>query len=109
MATYLEYLSFKSCLPWYKRILFPLLLNKKEYDEYIRITTEEKTELDEARDYYFFCWNEYMKNPTYQTKASMEQARDIVKMYLRKENRYYEDTYRSNEDVNYLLRRNILV
>ena len=109
MATYLEYLSFKSCLPWYKRILFPLFLNKKEYDEYIRITTEEKTELDEARDHYFFCWNEYMKNPTYQTKASMEQARDIVKMYLRQENRYYEDTYRSNEDVNYLLRRNILV
>jgi hypothetical protein len=50
-----------------------------------------------------------MKNPTYQTKTSMEQARDIVKMYLRKENKYYEDTYRSNEDVNYLLRRNILV
>ena len=109
MATYLEYLSFKSCLPWYKRILFPLFLNKKEYDEYIRITTEEKTELDVARDIYFYHWNEYMKNPTYQTKVSMEQARDIVKMYLRQENRYYEDTYRSNEDVNYLLRRNILI
>ena len=110
MATYLEYLSFKSCLPWYKRILFPLFLNKKEYDEYIRITTEEKTELDEARDRYFFCWNEYMKNPTYQTKASMEWARDIVKMYLRQENKYYEDnTYRSDEDVNYLLKRNLLV
>ena len=109
MATYLEYLSFKSCLPWYKKILFPLFLNKKEYDEYIRITKEEKTELDEARDHYFFCWNEYMKNSTYQTKVSMEQARDIVKMYLRRENRYYEDTYRLNEDVNYLLRRNILI
>ena len=109
MATYLEYLSFKNCLPWYKRILFPIFLNKEEYKEYIRITTEEKTELDKARDYYFFCWNEYMKNQTYQTKVSMERARDIVKMYLSQENRYYEDTYRSNEDINYLLRRNILV
>lgn len=109
MATYLEYLSFKSCLPWYKRILFPLFLNKKEYDEYIRITTEEKSDLDVARDIYFYHWNEYMKNPTYQTKKDMEWARSNVEMMLRLEERYYEDTYRSNEDVNYLLRRNILV
>lgn len=50
-----------------------------------------------------------MKNPTYDTKKSMELARDVVKVNLRQENRYYEDSYRSNEDVNYLLRRNILV
>jgi hypothetical protein len=109
MAAYFDYLSFKSCLPWYKRIMFPLFLNKKEYDEYIRIITEEKTELDEARDHYLFCWNEYMKNPTYQTKASMEQARNIVKMYLRQENKYYENTPRPNKNVNYLLRRTILI
>lgn len=109
MATYLEYLSFKNRLPWYKKILFPLFLNKKECEECIRLVTEEKSELDEARDYYFFCWNEYMKNPTYETKKSMELAKEIVEINLRQENRYYEDTYRSNEDVNYLLRRNILV
>lgn len=109
MATYLEYLSFKSCLPWYKKILFPLFLNKEEYDEYTRIVTEEKTELDEARDYYFFCWNEYMKNPSYETKRNMEWAKGNVEMFLRKENKYYEDSYRPNEDVNHLLRGNILL
>ena len=109
MATYLEYLSFKNRLSWYKKILFPLFLNKKECEEYIRIITEEKSELDEARDYYFFCWNEYMKNPTYETKKNMELAKEIVEINLSQENRYYEDTYRSNEDVNYLLKRNILV
>ena len=71
--------------------------------------TEKRSELDEARDYYFFCWNEYMKNPTYETKKSMEIANEIVKINLRQENRYYEDTYRSNEDTNYLLKRNIIV
>lgn len=109
MATYLEYLSFKNRLPWYKKILFPLFLNKNEREECIRLVTEEKSELDEARDYYFFCWNEYMKNPTYDTKKSMESARDVVEIILSQENRYYEDSYRSNEDVNYLLKRNILV
>lgn len=109
MATYLEYLKFKNRLPWYKKILLPLFLNKKEREECIRIITEEKSELDEARDYYFFCWNEYMKNPTYDTKKNMELAKEIVEINLRRENRYYEDTYRSNEDVNYLLKRNILV
>ena len=86
-----------------------MFLNKKEREECIRLVTEEKSELDKARDYYFFCWNEYMKNPTYDTKKNMELARDVVEMILRQENRYYEDSYRSNEDVNYLLRRNILV
>ena len=109
MATYLEYLTFKNRLPWYKKILFPLFLNKKECEEYIRIMTEERSELDEARDYYFFCWNEYMKNPTYETKKRMEMAKDIVKIILSQENRYYEDSYRSNEDVNYLLKRDIIV
>ena len=109
MATYLEYLKFKNHLPWYKKILFPLFLNKKECEEYIRIMTEEKSELDEARDYYFFCWNEYMKSPTYETKKRMEMAKDVVKIILSQENRYYEDTYRSNEDTNYLLKRDIIV
>ena len=103
MATYLEYLSFKSCLPWYKKILFPLFLNKEEHDEYTRLITEEKTELDEARDCYFFFWNEYMKNPTYETERNMKYAEEYVKMLLREENKYYEDPYRSNEDVNYLM------
>ena len=35
----------------------------------------------------------------------MELAKEIVDINLRRENRYYEDTYRSNEDVNYLLKR----
>ena len=109
MATYLEYLSFKNRLPWYKKILFPLFLNKKERDECIRILTEEKSELDDARDYYFFCWNEYMKSPTYETKKRMEMAKDVVKVILTQENRYYEDSYRSNEDTNYLLKRDIIV
>ena len=109
MATYLEYLTFKNHLPWYKKILFPLFLNKKECEEYIRIMTEERSELDEARDYYFFCWNEYMKSPTYETKKRMEMAKDVVKIILSQENRYYEDTYRSNEDTNYLLKRDIIV
>ena len=65
--------------------------------------------MDEARDYYFFCWNEYMKNPTYETKKSTEIADEIVKINLRQENRYYEDAYRSNEDVNYWLKRDIIV
>ena len=109
MATYLEYLTFKDHLPWYKKILFPLFLNKKECEEYIRIMTEKRSELDEARDYYFFCWNEYMKSPTYETKKRMEMAKDVVKVILSQENRYYEDTYRSNEDTNYLLKRDIIV
>ena len=109
MATYLEYLSFKNRLPWYKKILFPLFLNKKECEEYIRIMTEKRSELDEARDYYFFCWNEYMKSPTYETKKRMEMAKDVVKVILSQENRYYEDSYRSNEDTNYLLKRDIIV
>lgn len=86
MATYLEYISFKNCLPWYKKILFPLFLNKKEYDEYIRITTEEKTELDEARDCAYFAWESYMKNPyDYASKKNWEYARDLVYMLMRKE------------------------
>ena len=48
-----------------------------------------------------------MKNPTYETKKNMELAKEIVEINLRRENRYYEDTYRSNEDANYLLRKNI--
>lgn len=71
--------------------------------------TEKRSELDEARDYYFFCCNEYMKSPTYETKKRMEMAKDVVKIILSQENRYYEDTYRSNEDVNYLLKRDIIV
>ena len=109
MATYLECLTFKNRLPWYKKILFPLFLNKKECEEYIRIMTEKRSELDEARDYYFFCWNEYMKSPTYETKKRMEMAKDVVKIILSQENRYYEDSYRSNEDTNYLLKRDIIV
>ena len=109
MATYLECLTFKNRLPWYKKILFPLFLKKKECEEYIRIMTEKRSELDEARDYYFFCWNEYMKSPTYETKKRMEMAKDVVKIILSQENRYYEDTYRSNEDTNYLLKRDIIV
>ena len=109
MATYLECLTFKNRLPWYKKIMFPLFLNKKECEEYIRIMTEKRSELDEARDYYFFCWNEYMKSPTYETKKRMEMAKDVVKVILSQENRYYEDTYRSNEDTNYLLKRDIIV
>ena len=109
MATYLECLTFKNRLPWYKKILFPLFLNKKECEEYIRIMTEKRSELDKARDYYFFCWNEYMKSPTYETKKRMEMAKDVVKIILSQENRYYEDTYRSNEDVNYWLKRDIIV
>ena len=58
---------------------------------------------------YFFCCNEYMKSPTYATKKRMEMAKDVVKIILSQENRYYEDTYRSNEDVNYLLKRDIIV
>ena len=86
MATYLEYLSFKASLPWYKRILFPLFLNKKEYDEYIRITTEEKSELDEARDYAYFTWEIYMKDPyDYISKRNWECAKDYVYMLMRKE------------------------
>ena len=86
MATYLEYLSFKSCLPWYKRILFPLFLNKKEYDEYIRIITEEKSELDEARDYAYFTWEIYMKYPyDYTSKRNWERAKDYVYMLMKKE------------------------
>ena len=46
-----------------------------------------------------------MKNPIYETKKNMELAKEIVEINLRQENRYYEDTYRSNEDVNYLLKR----
>ena len=109
MATYLECLTFKNRLPWYKKIMFPLFLNTKECEEYIRIMTEKRSELDEARDYYFFCWNEYMKSPTYETKKRMEMAKDVVKIILSQENRYYEDTYRSNEDTNYLLKRDIIV
>ena len=109
MATYLECLTFKNRLPWYKKIMFPLFLNKKECEEYIRIMTEKRSELDEARDYYFFCWNEYMKSPTYETKKRMEMAKDVVKIILSQENRYYEDSYRSNEDTNYLLKRDIIV
>ena len=91
MATYLECLTFKNRLPWYKKILFPLFLNKKECEEYIRIMTEKRSKLDEAKDYYFFCWNEYMKSPTYETKKRMEMAKDVVKIILSQENRYYED------------------
>ena len=75
MATYLEYLSFKAKLPWYKKILFPLFLNKEEYSEYIKIVTDEKTDLDKARDYYFYCWNEYMNNKTYYNESRLKDAR----------------------------------
>lgn len=86
MATYLECISFKKCLPWYKRILFPLFLNDNELKEYIRLVTEEKTELDEARDYAYFAWENYMKNPyDYTSKRNWEYAKDYVYMLMRKE------------------------
>lgn len=78
MATYLKYLSFKAKLPWYKKILFPLFLNKEEYSEYIKIVTDEKTDLDFARDWYFYYWNEYMKKPNYYDKNMMEYYRSVV-------------------------------
>ena len=71
MATYLEYISFKKGLKWYKRIFFPLFLNEKEYDEYIRIITEEKTELDEARDMCYIAWNIYMDDMSYEISNIM--------------------------------------
>ena len=78
MATYLEYLSFKRGLKWYKRILFPLFLNDKEYDEYIRITTEEKSDLDYARDMYFYAWNKWMKSDTYSNKRDLEFWKSVI-------------------------------
>lgn len=91
MATYLEYLSFKAKLPWYKKILFPLFLNKKEYSEYIKIVTDEKSDLDKARDYYFYCWNEYMNNKTFYNESRMKDARYLLEMYIKKE--VYENNH----------------
>lgn len=86
MATYLEYISFKKCLPWYKRILFPLFLNDNELKEYTRLVTEEKTELDEAMDCAYFACEIYMKHPyDYSSKRNWEYAKDYVYMLIKKE------------------------
>ena len=85
MATYLDYLSFKAKLKWYKRILFPLFLNDKEYDEYERIVTDEKSDLDCARDVCYYTWEQYAKNPCYENKRNFEFWEDVVKMLLRKQ------------------------
>ena len=64
MATYLEYLSFMNGLKWYKKLFFPKFLTEEELKQYRRIVDSEKTELDIARDHYFFAWNEHKRKPT---------------------------------------------
>lgn len=100
MATYLEYLSFKASLPWYKKILFPLFLNKAEHSEYDRLVNEDKSELDIARDRYFFAWNEHNKKPTPQTKDLLTYWEKEIQRLLRKEfqEKYYEDNHTGRDN-----------
>lgn len=98
MATYLEYLSFKKGLKWYKRLFFPLFLNKEEYDEYIRITTETQSELDHAREMCYFSWNYYMDHlDSYSAKKNYEWWRDIVKMLLKQEEYERKNNYEEKQ------------
>lgn len=96
MATYLEYISFKKGLKWYKRIFFPLFLNEEEYAEYTRLMTEDKTELDEARDMCYMAWNTYMEDMSYENKQCFEWWRDVVRMLMDKEKYEANHTGRDN-------------
>jgi hypothetical protein len=85
MTTYLEYLSFKSGLKWYKRLFIPLFLNDKEYEEYLRIATGEQSDLDYARDMCYLSLQKWQESDTYYNKKDFEFWKSVVEMLMRQE------------------------
>lgn len=81
MAAHFEVRGFIKSLSWYKRWFFPLFLNDKEMERLTELCSEY-TELDEARDYAFFLYNEYCKEPTYDNKERLEDQYSLIR-YLR--------------------------
>lgn len=101
MATYIQILSFRRKLKWYKRWLMPYpfpikklnlfckirlyvlfyLFNKQERRKFIRLSLEEYTKEDELQDRYFIAFNEYFNNPTYENKQNLELQKSLIKVH----------------------------
>lgn len=84
MATYLEYISFRNALPWYRKLFFPKLLNKAQRLRYLALVAGGKTDLDVARDNFLFAWCSYKDNPNLQNKQAMEFYKTIVEYRIKK-------------------------
>ena len=83
MATYIQFLSYKRKLPWYKRILFPLFLNKKEYDDFVEKFCTEQTTLEKYQDYLYFSYRKYLEDPCYQNQQTVKFYEDLIKFEIR--------------------------
>ena len=85
MATCLEIISFKNCLPWYKRLFFPLFLNKEEKQVYQRLIAEEKSDLDHAKDGLYVAWEAWRDNPSFSNEKNYKWWLSIVEMLTKYE------------------------
>lgn len=98
MATCVQILSFRRNLKWYKRWLMPhplkkinlfgkirlyvlhYLFNKQEIKKLITLS-KKQTEEEKLIDYYFFAYNKYYNNPTYDNKKNLELYEFMLKTY----------------------------
>ena len=98
MATYLDYLSFVNTLKWYKRWFLPRFLNDAEKKEYYRIVDSEKTELDYAKDCYFFSWNEYHKRPdAHKCDLMLYWKREVERLMEKKYREEFRERYETDD------------
>jgi len=81
MATYIQFLSYKRKLPWYKRILFPLFLNKKEYDDFVEKFYVEQTTEEMYQDMLYFAYKKYSEDPCYENQQTVKFYEDMIKLH----------------------------
>ncbi len=79
MATYIQFLSYKRKLPWYKRILFPLFLNKKEYDAFVDKFCVEQTAEERLQDLLYFAYKKYSEDPCYANEKTVKFYEYLIK------------------------------
>jgi len=97
MATYIQFLSYKRKLPWYKRILFPLFLNKKEYDDFVERFCTEQTAEERYQDLLYFAYKKYEEDPCYSNQQTVKFYEDMVKFERQYQRRMAERQNSEND------------
>jgi len=93
MATYIQFLSYKRKLPWYKRILFPLFLNKKECDDFVKRFCVEQTTMEKYQDLLYFAYKKYEEDPCYENQQTIKFYEDLIKFERQYQRREAERQY----------------
>ena len=79
MATYIQFLSYKRKLPWYKRILFPLFLNRKEFNDFVERFCTEQTTIEKYQDLLYFAYRKWEEDPSYDNMQMVKFYEDIIR------------------------------